>query len=91
MEDMQIIKIINNNVICALNERHQERILAGKGVGFQKKPGDTVDMEKVEKEYILKSRTVISKLNSLFTSCRRNIWKSASALLLVHKKSWEKN
>lgn len=62
---MQIIKIINNNVICALNERHQERILAGKGVGFQKKPGDTVDMEKVEKEYILKSRTVISKLNSL--------------------------
>lgn len=62
---MQIIKIINNNVICALNERHQERILAGKGVEFQKKPGDTVDMEKVEKEYILKSRTVISKLNSL--------------------------
>lgn len=62
---MQIIRVINNNVICAMNERHQERILTGKGIGFQKKPGDKVDMEKVEKEYILKSKTVISKLNSL--------------------------
>lgn len=65
MENMRIIRIINNNVVCALNERHQERILTGKGVGFQKKPGDEVDKEKVEKEYILKSRTVIGRLNSL--------------------------
>ena len=62
---MQIIRVINNNVVCALNERHQERILTGKGVGFQKKPGDEVDREKVEKEYILKSKSVLGKLNAL--------------------------
>ena len=48
---MQIIRVINNNVVCALNERHQERILIGKGIGFQKKPGDEVDKGKAEKEY----------------------------------------
>ena len=57
--------MINNNVVCALNERHQERILIGKGIGFQKKPGDEVDKGKAEKEYILKSKSVLGKLNAL--------------------------
>lgn len=62
---MQIIRVINNNVVCALNERHQERILIGKGIGFQKKPGDEVDKGKAEKEYILKSKSVLGKLDAL--------------------------
>ena len=42
---------INNNVICARNERNQERILVGKGIGYKTKAGDEVDSSKVEKEY----------------------------------------
>lgn len=62
---MRITRIINNNVICAVNERNQERILLGSGIGFQKKKGDKVDKGKIEKEFFLKSKNVAGKLYSL--------------------------
>lgn len=64
---MRITRIINNNVICAINERRQERILLGAGIGFQKKKGDEVDKSKVEKEFFLKSKSVSGKLFSILT------------------------
>lgn len=62
---MNITRIINNNVICAVNARRQEMILLGSGIGFQKKKGDTVDKSKIEKEFFLKSKNVTGKLYSL--------------------------
>jgi beta-glucoside operon transcriptional antiterminator len=62
---MKITRIINNNVICAVNERNQERILLGPGIGFQKKKGEIVDKRKIEKEFFLKSKSVAGKLYSL--------------------------
>lgn len=56
---------INNNVVCARNERNQERILVGKGIGFRARPGDEVDPAKVEKEFFLKSKNVTGKLYAL--------------------------
>ena len=61
----RVINIINNNVIVAINERHQERILTGKGIGFQLKKGNLVDPEKIEKEYYLKSKNISGKLYAL--------------------------
>lgn len=34
---MKITRIINNNVVSAVNERQQEMMLLGSGIGFQKK------------------------------------------------------
>lgn len=62
---MKITRIINNNVICAINIRRQEVILLGSGIGFQKKKGDEVDKEKIEKEFFLKSKNVTGKLYAL--------------------------
>lgn len=62
---MKITRIINNNVICAVNVRRQELILLGSGIGFQKKKGDEVDEEKIEKEFFLKSKNVTGKLYAL--------------------------
>ena len=56
---------INNNVVSARNERNQERILMGKGIGFGAKPGDVVDAAKVEKEFFLKSKNITGKLYAL--------------------------
>ena len=64
---MKITRVINNNVICAVNERNQERILLGSGIGFQKKKDDIVDKNKIEKEFFLKSKSVAGKLYSLLT------------------------
>ena len=51
---MQIEKILNNNVVQAL-DNNVEYIVMGKGLGFQKKVGDLVDKEKIEKTLIVKS------------------------------------
>lgn len=64
-KNFRIVCVINNNVVSAVNERHQERILVGKGVGFKVRKGDMVDMSKVEKEYFLKSKTISGKLYAL--------------------------
>lgn len=62
---MKVTRIINNNVICAVNARRQELILLGSGIGFQKKKGDEVDGEKIEKEFFLKSKNVTGKLYAM--------------------------
>ena len=62
---MKITRIINNNVVCAVNARRQELILLGSGIGFQKIKGEEVDKSKIEKEFFLKSKSVSGKLYAL--------------------------
>lgn len=50
---MNIVKIINNNVVSSLDEKEREIIILGKGIGFQKKPGDTIQENLVEKIFRL--------------------------------------
>ena len=45
---MKIIKVINNNTVCVLDDKGKEQIVSGKGAGFGKKCGEHVDMERVE-------------------------------------------
>ncbi|WP_295496633.1 BglG family transcription antiterminator LicT [uncultured Streptococcus sp.] len=51
---MQIEKILNNNVVQAI-DNDVEYIVMGKGLGFQKKVGETVDKEKIEKTFVLEN------------------------------------
>lgn len=51
---MQIEKILNNNVVQA-TDNDVEYIVMGKGLGFQKKVGETVDKEKIEKTFVLEN------------------------------------
>ena len=46
---MKISRILNNNVVCSLDEMENEIVVMGKGIGFQKKAGDGIDDTKVEK------------------------------------------
>ena len=49
---MKIEKVLNNNVVQAL-DNNVEYIVMGKGLGFQKRVGDLVDKEKIEKTFVL--------------------------------------
>ncbi|MFV0405393.1 MAG: PRD domain-containing protein [Propioniciclava sp.] len=40
---MIIKKVLNNNVVLAVDARGQDAMLAGRGIGFQRRTGDTVD------------------------------------------------
>ncbi|UTR12819.1 transcription antiterminator [Evansella sp. LMS18] len=48
-------KALNNNVIIAEHPEYEEIILIGKGLGFGKRPGDTVAGEQAEKFFVLKN------------------------------------
>lgn len=51
---MVIEKVLNNNVVISKNELGEEIICMGKGLAFQKKSGDTILNESIQKEFVLK-------------------------------------
>ena len=42
---MKIIKIVNNNIVTSLDEQNREIIVMGRGLGFGRKPGMTIEDE----------------------------------------------
>jgi len=48
-------KVLNNNVVVVVDGLGNERVLMGRGIGFQLKSSDRVDQSKVEKTFILDS------------------------------------
>ncbi len=50
---MKVLKVINNNVISSMDESNKEVVVMGKGIGFQKKTGDQIEQEKIEKIFHL--------------------------------------
>ncbi len=61
-----IKKVYNNNVILAFeNSSKKEVILTGCGIGFGKKPNDTIDDSKIEKKFVIQDNNFESKVNKL--------------------------
>ena len=48
---MKVTRIINNNVVAAVDDYNHELVLMGSGIGFKKKIGDLVDSDSVEKQF----------------------------------------
>jgi beta-glucoside operon transcriptional antiterminator len=46
-------KVLNNNVVISVDAEGRERVLMGRGLGFQLKPHDRIDPDKVEKTFVL--------------------------------------
>ena len=46
---MRIKKVINNNILCVIDEKGNEMIVTGKGLGFGRKVAQFVDPAQVEK------------------------------------------
>ncbi|KAB7668395.1 BglG family transcription antiterminator LicT [Bacillus sp. B1-b2] len=62
---MEIKKVLNNNVILSEDANNQEIVVMGRGLAFQKKVGDMVDLSKVEKTFVLEKQGVSDKLADL--------------------------
>ena len=46
---LKIVKVLNNNVVISLNEKGEDIIVMGSGITFQKKRGDTIEKDKIER------------------------------------------
>lgn len=61
---MKVRKVINNNVVSALDDKDREIIVLGKGIGFQKTGGDEIEEKRIEKIFQL-STAANSKFEEL--------------------------
>ena len=64
--------IINNNVLSTHDENNREIVLMGKGIGFQKKVGDEVAEDKIEKRFVLDSEDEVGKFSELIEMIPHN-------------------
>ncbi|WKY23929.1 PRD domain-containing protein [Lactococcus sp. bn62] len=62
---MEIRKILNNNVVIAINSRNEEIILMGLGIGFKKRIGQAVGVDKIEKIFGLKASSDIQSFSEI--------------------------
>ncbi|WP_134684652.1 BglG family transcription antiterminator LicT [Brevibacillus migulae] len=53
---MKIAKVINNNVISVLQDDGTELVIMGRGIAFQKKPGEEVQKDRIQKVFALKNK-----------------------------------
>ncbi len=85
---MKIAKILNNNVVVVLDEQGREQVVMGRGLAFQKHPGDVIPKENIEKVFALQSDELVHRLGELLsqiplevmTTCDRIIGLAAQRL-----------
>lgn len=62
---MKIKKVFNNNVVLTEDSHQVEMVVMGRGLSFQKKVGDLIDAERIEKTFIMPSENFADKLSEL--------------------------
>lgn len=62
---LRVKKIINNNLLCVIDENGREMIVGGKGIGFQKRRGQQYDGVGIERTYRMEGRAEQKKLLEL--------------------------
>lgn len=55
---MNIQKIINNNVISSVNDKQEEVVIMGRGIGFKAHVGDEIDESRIEKIFRIENKTI---------------------------------
>ncbi|RIH39390.1 hypothetical protein UQ79_20235, partial [Shigella dysenteriae] len=61
--NMQITKILNNNVVVVIDDQQREKVVMGRGIGFQKRAGERINSSGIEKEYALSSHELNGRGN----------------------------
>lgn len=62
---MVIKQVINNNIAISIDSQGDEIILIGKGLAFNKKKGDEIENQKVEKRFYLEDKGLYVKFKKL--------------------------
>lgn len=78
---MKIEKILNNNVILTLNESNQETVVMGRGIAFQKRVGDVIESERIEKTFVPEGQDVMEHLSNLYRDIDPDILEVATNVI----------
>lgn len=86
---MKINKIINNNVI-SVTQNNQERVVMGKGIGFQKEEGDIVEESKIDKIFDLNNQEISNRFKTLLIEVPIEIVQAVEKIIEVAKIEYHK-
>lgn len=78
---MYIKKILNNNVVVSTNEAQEEVIVMGRGLAFQKKVGDLILEDKIDKLYKLTDPKTSNQLKELITHIPLDFFQLADRII----------
>ena len=64
---MRVNKVINNNIVSALDSEGKEIVVMGRGLGFGAKPGKEIPEAKIEKIFRLDSQNTMDRFKELLS------------------------
>jgi beta-glucoside operon transcriptional antiterminator len=79
-------KILNNNVAIVLNDLGQECVVSGRGIVFDKKQGDKIVEEKVEKIFFLRENGQAEKLSKIIEDIPPDHFRVCEEIIVAAKK-----
>lgn len=71
---MKIAKVLNNNMVISKNTAGKELILKGRGIGFGKKKGDSVDSKLVERIFVQNDKRDVRHFEEYFARLPQEYW-----------------
>ncbi len=87
---LKILRILNNNVVVALNDEGKEIVLMGNGLGFQKKQGFKVDSDSIEKVFEIKNQSESLRVEQMLSEIPEEVIMVAFDILNYAKKKLDK-
>lgn len=88
---MKIIKAINNNMVLTRDEYGKECICRGKGIGWKKRHGDTVDEKLIEQKFVPETADESTRFQKLFTEISEEFWEISERVLQYGKEKYNLN
>lgn len=64
---MKVLRLLNNNVVIVETKEGQEQVVCGKGIAFNKRIGDEIDEEKVNKIFIQADSGEVTQLQQFIS------------------------
>lgn len=77
----EVLKIVNNNIVCSTDESGQEIILRGLGIGFKKRVGDIIEKDQIEKIYKIDNIKTRNKLEALLADIPIDYVKTSTEII----------
>lgn len=88
---MIIVKKLNNNVVISLDENSNEIVVFGKGIAFDKKVGDNIQQEQIEKIFVNNEGDASDRLQKLLVGISPRYLEVCNKIIEDAKKVLNKN
>lgn len=82
---MLIAKILNNNVVLALDEKNREQVITGLGIAWKKKVGEAIDAKLIEKVFSLRDDGMKGHLSEFLPEIPVEVITTVEKIILMAK------